>query len=296
MTIGLIYNPIAGTRGLSADFRTEAESILLGQYPGSRLDFRPTQYAGHATELAREMVLAGFDSVFAAGGDGTMNEVAAGLLHSHTALGLLPLGSGNGLARHIGLPLDLLDAWKVQLGSPAVSMDSGTANRRPFFLAAGIGFEGVVAHRFATKSGRGFFQYLLSSSEEFFRYKPIPCRIQVDGGEEQDGRFFTSVFANGSQYGNNAWISPGSEIDDGLFQWVQIRPFPLWAAPGLFRRLMTRSLPGSPYWHSRSFSELKVSSPVSIRGHLDGEPVNFGNTLEIRVLPASLRFLRPKKN
>lgn len=294
MTVGVIYNPMAGTRPLPRSFETRAREILSRIRPGAELDMRATQYAGHASELAEEMARSGYHAVFAAGGDGTMNETARGLLGSSSALGILPLGSGNGLARHLGLPQSPIQAWETLLPAPARPIDSALANEHPFFLAAGIGFEGIVARRFAEQKTRGFFQYLNSSARAFFQYRPVTCRAAADG-RAQEARFFTSVFANGSQYGNNARISPGSRLDDGLLQWVQVLPFPMTAAPGLFIRLMTGRLPGSPWWKTCSFRNLIIESDLPLPGHTDGEPRNFGTRLEVKVLPASLHLLIPGK-
>jgi YegS/Rv2252/BmrU family lipid kinase len=292
MKIALVINPKAGTLrskdALVESFERKASELL----PQSEFRILPTQYAGHATILAKGCSDNGFDVCIAAGGDGTMNEVACGLTGSRTALGIVPLGSGNGLARHLKISLDPITAFTQMLLGTSQQMDVGMVNDRKFFLAAGIGFEGVVAHRFAGKNTRGFFQYLLSSAETFFHYQPINVAGLADGiGFSSTA--FTLTLANGSEYGNGAIISPGSRIDDGFLQLIRIKPFPIWRSIGLFIRLMTGSLESSRYYESQSFRKLRIESSISLNGHIDGEPVFLGNVLNAEIIPMGLWVRHP---
>jgi YegS/Rv2252/BmrU family lipid kinase len=293
MKIALVINPKAGTLlskdALIESFERKASELL----PQSEFRILPTQYAGHATILAKECSDNGFDVCIAAGGDGTMNEVACGLAGSKTALGIVPLGSGNGLARHLKISLDPVTAFTQMLQGTSKQMDVGLVNGSLFFLAAGIGFEGVVAHRFAGKDTRGFFQYLLSSAETFFQYQPILVTGVADGTSFKS-TVFTLTIANGSEYGNGAIISPGSQIDDGLLQLIRIRPFPIWRSVGIFLRLMTGRLESSRYFTSLGFRKLRIESATSLNGHLDGEPVVFGNVLDAEVIPMGLWVRHPQ--
>jgi YegS/Rv2252/BmrU family lipid kinase len=293
MKIALVINPKAGTLrskdALIESFERKASELL----PQSEFRILLTEYPGHATILAKESADNAFDICIAAGGDGTMNEVASGLTGSQTALGIVPLGSGNGLARHLKISLDPLTAFTQMLLGTSRQMDVGMVNDRKFFLAAGIGFEGVVAHRFAGKNTRGFFQYLLSSAETFFHYKPINVAGSADGiGFSSTA--FTLTLANGSEYGNGAIISPGSKIDDGFLQFIWIKPFPIWRSVGLFIRLMTGSLESSRYYESQTFRKLRIESAISLNGHIDGEPVVFGNVLDAEIIPMGLWVRHPQ--
>ncbi len=265
---------------------------VLENQDGLTFQFLKTEYPGHASDLAMESASRGDDICFAAGGDGTMNEVARGLIGSKTSLGIIPLGSGNGLARHLKIPLKIEEAIIRQLKGTSKPMDHGEINSRKFFLAAGIGFEGVVTNRFSKKQLRGFISYLISASQEFFRWKNIVYQSTFEK-EKVGGTAFSIAFANGSQYGNNAIISPGSEIDDGLLQFVRVLPFSLLAAPKLFFQLMGGSMDKSAYHLESAFTnlELTIEGKSEIEGHFDGEAVVFTLPLSVQVKPESL-FIR----
>ena len=292
MKIALVINPKAGTirskDALIQVFGQKASELL----PHDEFRIFPTQHAGHATILAKQCAENGFDVCIAAGGDGTMNEVACGLTGSQTALGIVPLGSGNGLARHLRISLDPVTAFTQMLQGTSQQMDVGIVNGRKFFLAAGVGFEGVVSHRFAGKTTRGFLQYILSSAETLFQYKPIKVSGLADG-TQFSSTVFTLTLANGSEYGNGAIISPGSRVDDGLLQLIRIKPFPVWSSIAIFFRLMTGKLEGSRYFDSLGFKKLRIDSDISLKGHIDGEPVEFGHNIETEIIPKGIWVRHP---
>lgn len=291
MQVSVILNPKSGMKGRHNNSELRIRKILENQ-DGISFHLIRTEFAGHATELAKESSSRGDDICFAAGGDGTMNEVARGLIGSNTSLGIIPLGSGNGLARHLKIPLRIEEAIIRQLKGNIKPMDHGEINSRKFFLAAGIGFEGAVASRFSKKRFRGFISYILSAAEEYFNWKGVAYKAILHEGIVS-GSAFTIDFANGSQYGNNAIISPGSEIDDGLLQFVRVLPFPILAAPNMFFQLMGGSLNKSAYHLESAFTnlELSIEGKSQIEGHVDGEPVVFSLPLSVSVKPESL-FIR----
>lgn len=293
MKISVIFNPASGTAGKRKE-NLEAIRQTLSDYSKADFVIYETAFPGHATRLARESAERKDNICFAAGGDGTMNEVACGLLGSKTSLGIIPLGSGNGLARHLNIPLNSGEAVSVLLKGKNTLVDYGEVNQIPFFLAAGIGFEGVVARRFAEKKTRGFLSYLKSSAEEFFRWKPIRYTARYED-EVLEGEAFTIDFANGSQYGNNAIISPGAAIDDGLLQFVRVLPFPLHAAPGMLRQLLKGRINRSGYHLEKAFTalDLKIEGQQKIEGHTDGEPRDFTVPLSVKVIPSSLLLRVP---
>lgn len=278
-------------QGRNSNSELRIRKVLENQ-DGLTFQFLKTEYPGHASDLAKESASRGDDICFAAGGDGTMNEVARGLIGSKTSLGIIPLGSGNGLAHHLKIPLRIEEAIICQLNGKSKPMDHGEINSRKFFLAAGIGFEGVVTNRFSKKQLRGFISYLISASQEFFRWKNIVYQSTFEK-EKVGGTAFSIAFANGSQYGNNAIISPGSEIDDGLLQFVRVLPFSLLAAPKLFFQLMGGSMDKSAYHLESAFTnlELTIEGKSEIEGHFDGEAVVFTLPLSVQVKPESL-FIR----
>jgi diacylglycerol kinase (ATP) len=288
----LIFNPVAGTLSNKVNLVKELQSLYFSK-TGHQLEIFETQSAGHATEIARNLASQAYSTCFAMGGDGTMNEVATGLVGSQTALGLIPIGSGNGLARHLGYQMDPMQALNQTISANRFRMDVGECGVRYFFLAAGVGFEGEVAHLFASQKARGFFQYIRSSALSFFQYKPEKYSILVDG-EKLENELFTLVVANGSQYGNNAIIAPGASVCDAHFYLSAVRPFPLWNAPVLFYKLMKGSLPSSPYFFYKTGQKVVFDFNKPTKGHLDGEPAWFEGITEFKVVASALEVLSPK--
>jgi diacylglycerol kinase family enzyme len=213
--------------------------------------------------------------------------VAIGLIGTKTALGIVPIGSGNGLARHLKISLNPTIAFQQMITGSARPMDVGMANGKYFFLASGIGFEGVVSHKFATKGSRGFLQYILSSMQMFGTYKPIRVSGRIDG-IPFESTVFTMTFANGSEYGNGAKIAPGASIDDGILQLIKIKPFPFYSGLEIFRKLMMGKLNSSPFFSSDPFHLVELQCDQELQGHLDGEPVLFGRNLKINIVPGAL--------
>ena len=293
MRVTVVVNPHSGKQKKHAENLEQLRNMFL-RYPEIDFSLYETNGPGHATRLAEDSAARGDKVCFAVGGDGTVNEVGCGLIGSNTSLGILPIGSGNGLARHLKIPLQLDLALDAQLNGESIGLDYGTVNGVPFFLAAGIGFEGVVAARFATKKKRGFMAYILSAVEEYRRWKPIQYVARYEK-EVLTGSAFTIDFANGSQYGNNAIISPGASVNDGLLQFVRVLPFPLHAAPDMFLKLMNGRIDRSAYHIERAFSrlELSVGGMDGIAGHVDGEPIQFQLPLMVEIHPEGIKMRMP---
>lgn len=289
-------NPKAGTLKNKSELLQKMVLAFEDNPSGwDKFVFKETTHAGHATELAAKAAKDGFSMVLAMGGDGTMNEVAKGLLFTETALGIIPLGSGNGLARHLKIPMDPLKSFQVLLSGKVDTMDSGLANGNPFFLAAGIGFEGVVAHAFARQKSRGFAQYIRSSFLTFWSYVPLSVQLQLDKEPIQQRFIFTTAACNGNQYGNNALISPNASLRDGLLNLALVFPFPFWASPGIFYKLMTGQLRNNRLYNNLTAKEIWIKSDGQLWGHVDGEPVDFGNLLQIRIQPQSIKICLPSQ-
>lgn len=220
----IIINPRAGVvanRGADRTIISEARNLRYESpaYPGRRrpykLEVRYTEAPGHATLLAREAVQRGFYGVLACGGDGTVNEVASGLCGSDVVLGVIPLGSGNGLARHIGVPMTIRGAMRVVAEDRVLDADYATANGRPFFCTFGVGFDAEVTEKFNTRPGRGLNNYIRTAMEEYFKYKAETYTIIANGHRITEEALLVAV-CNASQYGNNAYIAPHASIKDGL--------------------------------------------------------------------------------
>jgi len=282
-----IINPLSGTA--SAEQKTVLKDAFLRR--AKAMHYTPeaifTESPGHATELAAEATKRGVSRVLAIGGDGTINETAQALRRSATALGIIPIGSGNGLARHLGVPLNPLKALNRALGGRPVVIDSAEINEHPFFCTAGMGFEAYVAHAFAKQPVRGLTTYVRTTLQAFWAYQP--GQYVIDGQEKQ---LFSLTFANAGQFGNNAWMAPKANIADGRLEQCELRPFPAQVAGMLAWRLFNKSIDQSAYWQGKSVTRATVQVDGPLLIHADGEPLTLADgRAEIRILPESLLVL-----
>lgn len=284
----VIINPLSGTLPLP---QKEALRLFIAA-EARRHAFRPeiitTTYAGHATELATQAVKQGIRRVLVMGGDGTVNETARALRRTPTALGIIPMGSGNGLARHLGIPMNPQKAVQKAMAGKPVLIDSAELNDLPFFCTAGLGFEAYVAHEFAKQPVRGLQTYVKTTYRAFWHY--VPAEYVVNG--EAAGPLFSLTAANAAQFGNNAWIAPTANIADGYLDLCQLRPFPAHVVGMLGWRLFNKTLNGSPYWQGQRTRQATLQSSGPLLAHADGEPLLLpGDTCIVRILPSSLLVL-----
>ncbi len=284
----VLLNPLSGTLPLAQKEALQTFIATQARAHAYTPDVVMTAHAGQATELAAQATKAGIRRVLVVGGDGTINEAARALRHTATALGIVPMGSGNGLARHLGLPMNPQKAVLRALGGKPVLIDSGELNDHPFFCTAGLGFEAYVAHEFAKQPVRGLQTYIRTAYRAFWRYKP--AEYVVDG--KPVGALFSLTAANAGQFGNNAWIAPTANIADGQLELCQIRPFPGPMVSVLGWQLFRKSLNGSAYWSGTSVTGATLQSTAPLLAHADGEPLHLpGHTATVRVLPGSLLVL-----
>jgi diacylglycerol kinase (ATP) len=249
-----------------------------------------TEYAGHATELAKAAASQEYEYVVAVGGDGTMNEVARALVGTDTAMGIIPIGSGNGLARHLGIPIHPLKALKRIAEEKVIRIDTCTLNGIPFFCTAGVGFDAHIGYLFSLGKKRGFSTYVQTTLQEFVRYRPASYQLSFLG-KTQEQKAFGVTFANASQYGNNAYIAPQADIQDGKLEVCLIRPFPYHAFLELGTRLFSKTLQGSRYVEINQVKEVQLKGDGPLRIHLDGESYETGDTLTVTINPLSLNVL-----
>ena len=286
-----IFNPHSGSNRRNPYLRDRAlEFIARCGWDASVVS---TTHPRHATELARQAVDEGCTLVIAIGGDGTMNEVATALVGTPAIFGLIPCGSGNGLGRHVGIPGPGHGAFRTLAEGEPMAMDTGTINGDPFFCAAGVGFEALIAGRFAVLTNRGFSGYLHTGLKAWFSYQPENYLIHHAGGQTRL-EALTLAIANSAQYGNNAYIAPGASICDGLLNLTAVPRVNFFNALPLFWRLFHGSLDRVP-----SIVMLQGSSFVIERDkpgwvHTDGEPRAEASRLEISVRPKSLRIMVPR--
>ncbi len=258
-----------------------------------RYDMVYTAYAGHAPELARQAAAEGCAIVVAVGGDGTVNEVAQGLLYSDTALAILPKGSGNGLARHLQIPLQVRSALEIINLGHAMHIDSGSINGHPFFTTSGIGFDAYISSVFAGNRKRGLKTYVKLVLKEVRKYKHLPINLSING-ETLSTDCFVLAFANAAQYGNNAYIAPLADIRDGLLDVCLVRQMSLWRALNMSYSMLTKRLASSnsaAYFKSAS---VKVETAEEIMYHADGEYVGKAKTFDVSMKPLSLKVVTPQ--
>ena len=292
MRVRAIVNPRAGVAPGAARRAVERGRPSWGDYA-----VLPTQAPGHATELAREAVAAGAQLVIAVGGDGTVNEVAQGLLGSGAALGVVPVGSGNGLARALRLPLRPAGALAALEAGVRRPIDVGRLNGGIFLNVAGTGFDAAVGAAFhrAGQDGsrRGFLGYVRLSLAELRRYRPPPLVVEANG-ERRELRPFIVTFANGPQYGSGAVINPGGKLDDGLLEAVYFEYKGsivdiLVAAPRLFLGGIERA---ADYGRVRG-SRVTVTAGAPLEIHRDGDPVEPARRIDVELLPRALDVIVP---
>ena len=287
-TILAIVNPLSGTTSVAQKAGLRDTFLRRADALGYAAEAVLTTHPGHATELATTAVGAGVGRVLAIGSDGTINETARALRRSATALGIVPIGSGNGLARHLSIPLNPLKAIERALTGRPVVIDSAEINEHPFFCTAGFGFEAYVAHAFAQQAVRGLPTYIRTAFRAFWNYRPE--RFRLDGGEEKE--LFSLTFANAGQFGNGAWMAPTANIADGRLEQCAMRPFSAQLAGGLAWRLFNKTLNQSAYWEGHSITKATVQTDGPLLIHADGEPLTLASgRAEVRVLPGSLLVL-----
>lgn len=285
--IVFIVNPVSGGRNKDR-FEEQARSQLAGA--DASLAFVDTQHPGHAHELAREAVAQGADVVVAVGGDGTINEVASALYGTEIPLGIIPEGSGNGLALYLGIPLNERAALRRLGKFDTTAIDAGLINGHPFFNMAGLGFDAQVSDSFAHEKIRGPLGYVRTILNEIGKYQPSLYRLEIDGVVYEREAFMISV-ANSPQYGNNAYIAPQASVTDGLLDVCIIHKFPLYSLPIMLFRLFSKTADQSEYLEIIPGKEIVIERKHDGPVHVDGEPKALGKQLHISVQPASLRVI-----
>jgi len=288
--IAFIMNPVSGTKNkASAWAYIEREFGLSDDY---ELTMYTTRCAGDGYEQALYFAKKEFDIVVAVGGDGTVNEVARGLMNSKTALGIIPMGSGNGLARHLHIPMNYKKAVEALKNSKPQLIDAGEINGKTFFVTAGVGFDALIGNLFNAKGKRGLFNYALLSFKKILQYKPRKYHIEIDG-KCFDRKAYLITFANASQWGNNAYIAPLAHVGDGWLDVVIVKGNAYLNALAIFIRLFTKSLHKA--WTVESFrgKQINITRAKEEHVHFDGESAIMGREIEVKVKPSVLTVIVP---
>jgi len=278
-----IINPISG-----AGKNGRIEKIVDKYLDKSKYTpyFSYTKASKHAIELSRDAANQ-YDIVTAIGGDGTINEVSQGLLGSNTALAIIPAGSGNGFARFFHVPLDAEKAVQIINNGNIKRIDTMNINAHKFANVAGTGFDALISIKFANYGKRGIFPYIKLVAKEFWSYKSLTYHVEIDGKSYNEEAFLLT-FANSSQFGANAHIAPLAAIDDGLIDVCFLKKCPWYAMPKLVYQLFAKKLHHSKYLKIVQGKHVIVTHNQPLIVHLDGEPYQMENKLELTVNPLSL--------
>ena len=249
-----------------------------------------TQYAGHASEIASKAKDDGVDVVVAVGGDGTVNEVARAIVHSNTALGIIPCGSGNGLARHLLLPMNLKKSIEIINACEIHDLDYGVINDHPFFCTCGMGFDAFVSMKFAEAGKRGPITYVENVLREGLKYKPETYTIEDENSTLQYKAFLISC-ANASQYGNNAYIAPQASMSDGLMDVIIMEPFDVFEAPQISIEMFSKTLDKNSKIKTFLTRHLHIHRDKPGVIHYDGDPVMTGADIDIELKPKGINII-----
>jgi len=285
--ITFIVNPISGTHD-KTNFPEMVDQLVDKQLFEADVVF--TKYAGHATEMAAGCVAAGVDVVAAVGGDGTINEVARALVHSSTALALVPCGSGNGLARHLGIPLDIKRDMQIINQCQVEALDYGIINDIPFFCTCGMGFDAFISLKFAEAGKRGAMTYVENVLKEGLKYKPQTYVLEDETGTRHHKAFLIAC-ANASQYGNNAYIAPKASMSDGLMDVIIMEPFDVLDAPVIGIDLMNKTLDKNSKIKTFRCKRLHVTREEPGAIHYDGDPIMTGTEIDVRLEERGIRMV-----
>ncbi len=284
--ICFIVNPVSGIGRQKV-----IEKLIDEKLDRSLFDYEIayTKAAKHAIELSKEAASRNIDIVVAVGGDGSVNEVSKGLINTSSAMAIIPTGSGNGLARHLNIPLNLKKAMEVINTGKQTSMDTIQMNEETFANVAGVGFDAHIGWEFAKFGKRGFLSYIKVITRELSQYKAQDFELIIDGKNTIKNAYLIS-FANGSQWGNNAYIAPTADISDGLIDIAILKDFKFMSALSIGYRMFTKSLDKSSFLEIIKAKEVIVKQKGTI-AHIDGEPIEIGNELRIKINPLSLKVI-----
>jgi len=251
-----------------------------------------TEGVGHATKLAEKAIANGAKRIVSVGGDGTMNEIAKVMVGENIPFGLVPMGSGNGLARHLGLPLQFDAALEVAINGRILAIDSGEADGHPFFNVMGIGLDAEIGKRFNESKGRGFLTYLKEGLKVLFTYRSSSYSL-VSGENNAPFKAYILAVANSSQYGNNAYIAPDASLEDGKLNFVAIKPPGFFGAINLIWRIFSKAIYGSRKVSGFCAEEIRICLSKPGFFHADGEIFTCGEEIGIVARPRSLRVVLP---
>ena len=285
--ITFIINPISGSHHRHDIPQMITEGIDAERF---EVDIRFTEYSGHAAQITHECVEKKIDIVVAVGGDGTINEVARSLTHSDTALGIIPSGSGNGLARHLCIPMNVRKAIGIINQRQIEAFDYGVVNGIPFFCTCGMGFDAFISLKFAEAGKRGPITYVENVLMEGLKYQPETYEIEDTTGTHRYKAFLITC-ANASQYGNNAYIAPRASMKDGMMDITIMEPFTVMEAPQISIDLFNKTLTSNSKIKTFQAQSIRIhrSAPGAI--HFDGDPIITNQDVEVHIEPLGIKIV-----
>ena len=251
-----------------------------------------TERAGHAVEIAEQAAKNGINIVVAIGGDGTINEIARSLIHTNTALGIIPCGSGNGLARHLEIPMDPRKAIEILNEGENSIIDYGKINHICFFCTCGVGFDAFVSFKFANANKRGVLTYLEKTLQEGLKYQPETYELQTEDGTSKYKAFLIAC-GNASQYGNNAYITPHATLTDGLLDVTILEPFTVLDIPTLAFQLFNKTIDQNSRIKTFRCEKLTIIRHKPGVIHFDGDPIETDAQINIEIIKKGLNVIVP---
>lgn len=284
----IIINPVAGTRR-NADAENRIRSWVEMNQNGCSIEL--TRYRGHAREIAATALSEGFNHFIVAGGDGTLNEVASAIHgNGNVSLGIIPLGSGNGLALHLRLPLNIEKALETAFGANFLASDVGLFNGIPFFSVAGVGFDAMVAYKFSQMKGRGLRNYVRAVMKNYPGYKATEFTVDSNG-KAFTGKLLMISFANSNQFGNNTSLSPDASLSDGMIDICLMKKVPVPAAAILSPLLFLKKMNQTRYLKIIRAASAKITVQLPAYYHIDGDPYLLEKPeIVLETLPAALNI------
>lgn len=286
-----IVNPVSGTQSKSLILNLLDEKMDNQKYVWSVVY---TERAGHAIEIAAQAAGEGVDIVVAIGGDGTINEIARSLVHTNTALGIIPCGSGNGLARHLHIPMEPKKAIDILNEGITDKIDYGKINGTSFFCTCGLGFDAFVSLKFANAGKRGLLTYLEKTLQESLKYEPETYELETEDGTSKYKAFLIAC-GNASQYGNNAYITPQATLTDGLLDVTILEPFTVLDVPSLSFQLFNKTIDQNSRIKTFRCKKLCIHRTKPGVVHFDGDPMHTSQNVTVEIIKKGLYVVVPQK-
>lgn len=288
----VIINPVSGTKSKKNIPEKIAEIVDQHEYD---LHIFLTGYEGHATQIATEGLENGVDYIVAVGGDGTINEVAKVLINTDVVFGIIPSGSGNGLARDLHIPMNYTKAIEILKEGFVTKIDYGVANDNIFFCTCGVGFDAEVSQKVLTQTNRGIMMYAKNMISTFYDYRPEKYKIITEQGVFEEEAFLITC-ANASQYGNNAYIAPHADIQDGKMNIAILKPISVLDIPRTMVQMFSKNIDNNiklvGFLTESAVIERKEAGPM----HLDGNAISTDKDIHVKIVKQGLNVIVPQKS